>query len=340
MRYTVEKVIVISGVAGMTGSKIAEKYLHQGLSVVGFDNFFCGSKEVVADLQNNKNFLFYEYDINNVEEMNTLFLDVEEKFKNLDKIFVNCAAVVHTKHFYYPEDTFKTNVLGMKYMLECSIKYKYSIFINCSTSEVYSMNSWQEGGVKEEQPILLATAEQSLRTSYAVGKLMTEFFLKDSVDKKLIKGCSIRFANVYSPEEAHNDHIIPWIISSLMDSGQVKLLTNAKETRRTFLHNEDSCSAIIALISTDKALDGTVYNVGTKDEIYIAELVKLIAGYMHIDNPEIIYSGKRTCDPKRRLLNVDKIEIVTGWKPVVNLEEGIKQCITYRKNHEKSSFNN
>ncbi len=83
-----------------------------------------------------------------------------------------------------------------------------------------------------------------------------------------------------------------------------------------------------------------MYNVGTKDEIYIAELVKLIAGYMHIDNPEIIYSGERTCDPKRRLLNVDKIEIVTGWKPVVNLEEGIKQCITYRKNHEKSSFNN
>ena len=334
------KIVVISGVAGMTGSKTAEYLLNKGYKVVGFDNFFCGSRVVIEELQKkyDKDFIFFEFDINNKYQMDDLFNLVG--LSDDETWFINCAAVVHTKHFYYPEDTFKTNVLGMQYMLECSIKYKYSIFINCSTSEVYSMNSWQEGGVKENQPILLATAEQSLRTSYAVGKLMTEFFLKDAVDKKLIKGCSIRFANVYSPEEAHNDHIIPWIISSLMDSGQVKLLTNAKETRRTFLHNEDSCSAVIALIATDKALDGTVYNVGTKDEIYIAELVKLIAGYMHIDNPEIIYSGERTCDPKRRLLNVDKIEMVTGWKPVVNLEEGIKQCINYRKNHEKSSFNN
>lgn len=37
---TMDTLIVISGVAGMTGSKIAEKYLAIGNIVIGFDNFF------------------------------------------------------------------------------------------------------------------------------------------------------------------------------------------------------------------------------------------------------------------------------------------------------------
>ena len=41
----------------------------------------------------------------------------------------------------------------------------------------------------------MANAEHSQRTSYATGKLMTEFFMKDAVNEKKIKGCSIRFIN-------------------------------------------------------------------------------------------------------------------------------------------------
>jgi dTDP-glucose 4,6-dehydratase len=37
------------------------------------------------------------------------------------------------------------------------------------------MQSFKDGGVNENEPILFATAEQSQRTSYATGKLLTEF---------------------------------------------------------------------------------------------------------------------------------------------------------------------
>jgi dTDP-glucose 4,6-dehydratase len=61
------------------------------------------------------------------------------------------------------------------------------------------MNSWNEnGGVRESDYLTMAAAEHSQRTSYATGKLLTEFFIKDAVDEGRIKGCSIRFANVYS----------------------------------------------------------------------------------------------------------------------------------------------
>lgn len=323
-----DKIVVISGVAGMTGSKTAEYLLKKDYKVVGFDNFFCGSRTVVKKLQKNNNFIFFEYDINNEYQLNDLFNFVG--LSDCEKYFINCAAVVHTKYFYEPNSTFQTNVIAMKNTLERCIANNYSKYINCSTSEVYSMKSWIEGGTKEEDAILLATAEQSLRTSYATGKLMTEFFMKDAVKNGLIKGCSIRFANVYSPDEVYNDHIIPHIIDSIQSKNKVILLENAKETRRTFLNNHDSCMAVIKLLENDNSLDGGIYNVGTKEEIYIIDLVKMISKLMNKDNVEIEFKGIRSADPPRRLLNVSKIENRVSWKSEINLEQGLKECIAKR----------
>ncbi len=191
-----------------------------------------------------------------------------------------------------------------------------------------------EGGVRESSPVRIATAEQSMRTSYATGKLLTEFFIKDAVDKGLIKGCSMRFANVYSAEELYDDHIIPHIISSLKKSNSVTLLENAKQTRRTFLNNYDSCMAVIKLLSCESALDGSVYNVGTTDEIYILDLVAKIAKIMDLNDYQIHYKDTRSADPARRLLNVDKIKDRVGWTPGVSLEQGLIDCVQNRLNRK------
>ena len=81
--------------------------------------------------------------------------------------------MVHTEHFYHINRTFETNVLGMKRFLEQAVEVQADIFINCSTSEVYSMNSWGERGVSESDYVTMADAEHSQRTSYAAGKLLT-----------------------------------------------------------------------------------------------------------------------------------------------------------------------
>lgn len=243
-------------------------------------------------------------------------------------VFINCAAVVHTKHFYEVENTFQTNVLGMKDFLERAIALNADTYINCSTSEVYSMQSWNEnGGVRESDYLAMSTAEHSQRTSYACGKLMTEFFMKDAVDKGYIKGCSIRFANVYSKHERFAEHIIPHIIDNLLESHTVTLLENSKVNKRTFLHNIDSCRAVMALIDSQEALDGTVYNVATDEELTIIDLVRTLAKKMDIDDVEIKFEGYRKSDPERRLLNTEKIRTRTTWTPIVTLDEGLSMCV-------------
>ncbi len=319
---------VISGATGMTGNELSRQLTKRGQKVIGFDNFFASSINTVKDIVDNELFEFHEYDINSSEQMTELKNEIISVKDNYDKIiYINCAAVVHTEHFYYVNRTFNTNVLGMKTFLEQAIEVGAQIYINCSTSEVYSMQSWAEDGVSESDYITMADAEHSQRTSYATGKLLTEFFMKDAVDEGKIKGCSIRFANVYSKNELYPKHIIPHILNQLKNGGKVELLENSKVNKRTFLHNEDSCAAVLALIDSEGALDGTVYNVATNEEISIIDLVKLCAEKLGIDNPEIVFNGYRKSDPERRVLNTDKIRSRTTWRPQVTLDQGIEECV-------------
>lgn len=320
---------VISGATGMTGSELSHQLLKRGDTVIGFDNFFASSIDTVKDLLDNDRFIFREWDINSREQMSwlkKLVSDIKHLFDRL--VYINCAAVVHTEHFYEVEHTYTTNVVSMRSFLEQAIEMGADAYINCSTSEVYSMQSWNShGGVREDDFLLLATAEHSQRTSYAVGKLLTEFFMKDAVDKGRIKGCSIRFANVYSKHERFAKHIIPHIINQLLKGEEVKLLENSKRNRRTFLHNIDSCNAVIELLDHPDALDGTVYNVATDEEISIVDLTRLLATKMGIKEPRIRFEGYRESDPERRLLNTDKLRTRTGWKPQVSLDRGLDLCV-------------
>lgn len=320
---------VISGVTGMTGNELARQLIGKGHRVIGFDNFFASSIETVSDVLENSDFTFHEFDINNATHMKALQDEVEKEKGGYDRVlYINCAAVVHTEHFYEIEHTFTTNVVSMRTFLQQAVAVGAAVYINCSTSEVYSMQSWNEsGGVRESDFLSLSTAEHSQRTSYAVGKLLTEFFMKDAVEKGLIKGCSIRFANVYSRHELFAKHIIPHIINQLLTDDKVVLLENSRKNRRTFLHNIDSCSAVLALMESDAALDGSVYNVATDEEISILDLTRLIAKKMGIANPQIVFEGYRASDPERRLLNTEKIRTRTGWRPRVSLSEGLDMCI-------------
>lgn len=83
----------------------------------------------------------------------------------------------------------------------------------------------------------------------------------------------------------------------------------------------------MALAKTDSALDGTIYNVATDEEISIIDLTKLIAKKMGITDPVIKFEGYRESDPERRLLSTEKIRSRTNWKPIMDLNKGLDECV-------------
>lgn len=117
----------------MTGNELARQLLNDGHTVIGFDNFFASSIDAVQDIVNNKNFLFYEYDLNNVEQMSEISRLVGRIQQDYARtIYINCAAVVHTEHFYEVEHTFTTNVVSMRSFFAtgnfCTCRYLYQLF--------------------------------------------------------------------------------------------------------------------------------------------------------------------------------------------------------------------
>ena len=83
----------------------------------------------------------------------------------------------------------------------------------------------------------------------------------------------------------------------------------------------------MALINSETALDGTVYNVATDEEITIIDLTYKIAERMGMPKPEIIFSGYRSSDPERRILNTEKIRARTDWTPIISLDRGLEMCV-------------
>ena len=153
---------VLSGASGMTGSELVRQILEseKDSRIIGFDNFFASSIDTIKEYLDDSRFVFYEYDINNAAQMKAIEDQVVSEKKAYDRtVYINCAAVVHTEHFYEVEHTWETNVISMKSFLEQAIRVIADSYINCSTSEVYSMQSWNEnGGVRESDYLLMSTA--------------------------------------------------------------------------------------------------------------------------------------------------------------------------------------
>ena len=80
-------------------------------------------------------------------------------------------------------------------------------------------------------------------------------------------------------------------------------------------------------MNTPSALDGSVYNVATDEEISIVDLAKKIAAKMGVENPRIVFEGYRASDPERRVLSTEKIRTRTAWKPTMTLDSGLDLCI-------------
>ena len=83
---------VISGATVMTGNELVRHLLNQKedeVKIIGFDNFFASSIETVKDCIGDDRFDFYEYDLNDKEQMNnikSLVLDLKDSFDEVQII--------------------------------------------------------------------------------------------------------------------------------------------------------------------------------------------------------------------------------------------------------------
>ena len=125
---------VLSGASGMTGSDLVRQILEaeKDSRIIGFDNFFASSIDTIKDFLDDPRFVFNEYDINNASQMRIVEEEINREKGAFDRvIYINCAAVVHTEHFYEVEHTWETNVI-LRFIL-CNPGMKMVVCVRVTT---------------------------------------------------------------------------------------------------------------------------------------------------------------------------------------------------------------
>jgi nucleoside-diphosphate-sugar epimerase len=307
--------VLITGVAGTTGSHLVRECLDRGDEVVGIDNFFRGKKENISDILNNNHFTFYECDFRDyiINEKNSVF----------DGVY-HLAAIVPTRYFYEePCLTYEVNCQGTYDIFKWTLESGIPRFVNASSSEIYGHAS--EFPTKETTVSLYDSVETTTRWSYAHGKIMTEYLLNHHSDK--INVCHLRYANVYGPYDVDDHHVLPYILNRIINGEPCHMNSRSNKIKRSFLYMSDCAEATRLAMLNMKS--GTSYNIGSPEEVSMTSLFNKAKEIMEelgiLYKEEPIFDIERVGDPERRVLDISKAKEQLGYMPKVSLDEGIKR---------------
>ena len=311
---------LITGGAGFIGSNFI-KYM---MDKYKEDYFVCldlltyaSSLDSLKEVMNNKNFKFIHGDICDIELVDKLFK--EERFDYI----INFAAESHVdRSFIYEELFYRSNVEGVKVLLEASNKYKVKRFHQVSTDEVY-------GQLPLDNLDLSFTECSPLNptTPYSKSKKDADLLILDYIKKEDIDVTISRSANNYGIYQ-HPEKLIPKTVKMALNKEDITIYGNGLNIR-DWLYVTDHCIAIDLILH--KGNKGEIYNVGANKEYTNIEIIKMVLKELNITGYNISYTNSRIHDDTRYSLNCDKIKNELGWEPSFNFDDTFKSTVNWFK---------
>ena len=133
--------------------------------------------------------------------------------------------------------------------------------------------------------------------------------------------------NLYGPGDnfdLENSHVLPALIRKVheakIESRPEVVIWGTGTPRREFLHVDDLASAAVFLMQHYD--DPGIINVGTGQDITIADLAQLIARIVGYSGRLVFDSSKPDGTP-RKLLDITRLSNL-GWRASISLEDGIR----------------
>ena len=302
------KKVMVTGGAGFIGSTLVRELIKEGAKVIVFDIFSSGDMQNLTGLEDNIKVIKGDITSKN-------FRSVLEKC-GAEYVF-NLAAEPYIPHCYNrPLRFFEVNANGALNVLFASKHVGVKKIVQYSTSEVYGSAKYIP--MDEDHPTLPLS-------TYAVSKLATDRLCYTLYHEQKIPVVILRQFNVYGPRETQ-PYIIPEIITQLSRSDKLKL-GNIK-ARRDLTYVEDAAKGAIALMKARKT-EGQVFNMGTEKDWSVEQMAEIIGKLMGHDRIkiEIDKARLRPLDVTVLRCNYSKMRKLTGWKPTVSFEEGLKRTI-------------
>ena len=310
--FTSKKVLVTGG-AGFIGSWICDLVTDFGAQVTVVDDLSTGRIENIEHLIKQAQIKFIQTDVCTFRS--------DEKF---DFIIHMAGHASPDEYQTHPIQTLQTSATGTFVMAELARKNDATLLFS-STSETYGDTKiiptpetyW--GNVNPIGP----------RSCYDEGKRFAEALLV-AYNKQYNLDVKIpRIFNSYGPrlrEDGLYGRALSRFIAQALAKQDITVYGDGKQTR-SFCYISDTITGLL-LLATNPNAKGEVVNVGNTQEITIHELAQKIKEITQSKSP-ITFQPLPRDDPKRRCPDTTKLEKIVGWKPKIELQEGLKKTITW-----------
>ena len=309
--------VLVTGAGGFIGSHLAERLVEKGARVRALVHYnalgtwgwldhspLAGRMEVVAG------------DI-------TDFGSVRRAARDRQVIFHLAALIAIPYSYTAPASYARTNLEGTLNLLEAARETAVERLVHTSTSEVYGTARWVPIG--EDHPL-------QGQSPYSASKIAADKMAEAYHLSFGLPVVTVRPFNTFGPRQSARA-VIPTIITQCLAGTEVRL-GNLHPTRDlNFVAN--TVDGFLVAAAAPAAL-GRVVNLGSGREISIGDLAGLIMKLCGKELP-IVCEDQRlrpTGSEVERLLADNRLASeLLGWRPRVDLEEGLARTIDWLSQH-------
>ena len=302
--------VLITGAAGFLGSHLTDRFLAEGHTVVGLDNFVTGHPDNIAHLMDNEQFSFVRHDISAYTYI----------AGGLDGVLHLASPASPIDYLELPIQTLKVGSLGTHNALGLA-KAKGARFFLASTSEVYgdplvhpqTEDYW--GNVNPVGP--RGVYDEAKRFAEAI---TMAYHTYHGVDTRII-----RIFNTYGPRMRPRDgRVVSNFIVQALNGEPITIYGDGSQTR-SFCYVSDEVDGIYRLFMRG---DHMPMNVGNPDEYTVRQLAELVVELTGTSAP-IVYEPLPADDPKVWKPDITRARATLGWEPKVHVRDGLARTIEY-----------
>ena len=308
------KKVLITGADGFIGSHLSEMMVAKGYHV-----------KALAQYNSFNNWGWLE-NVNCKKEIEIIAGDIRDPYfcktisKDIDIIFHLAALIAIPFSYIAPNSYVETNIKGTLNICQAAKENEISRLIHTSTSEVYGTAKYVP--IDEKHPL-------QPQSPYSATKISADSMVMSFYNSFDLPVTIARPFNTYGPRQSARA-IIPTVITQIA-SGKKEIKLGDTSPTRDFNYVEDCCRGFIMLAESDKTI-GEIINIGSNSEISIAETVKLIKELMSSD-VTLIDDEQRKRPKKSEVFRLwcdnQKINKLVGYKPQVNIKDGLKKTIDW-----------
>jgi UDP-glucose 4-epimerase len=314
--------VLITGGAGFIGSHLADACIERGDEVHVLDDLSTGS---VANIKHLKKQPRFHYTIDSVHNARV----VAELVDECDAVFHLAAAVGVKLIVESPVRTIETNVHGTEVVLAQANKKKKKVLI-ASTSEVYGLSN--QVPFREDGALVMGATVKG-RWSYACSKALDEFLALAYWREKKLPSVIVRLFNTVGPRQTGQyGMVIPTFVKQALQGNPITVYGDGSQSR-CFCFVGDVVRALMQLMDHPAAV-GQVFNIGSTEEVSIAELAELVK-VLADSRSEIVLVPYHEAyeegfeDMPRRIPDISKIHSLIGFRPTRSLEGILQEVIHY-----------